>query len=116
MIITASFKTVRAKVNAFFDNWLFKKQHADEKALAKFTKEVPFIHDAPTLVDRCMKALDAHVGSKSTGRKYTPGRPRRFIDSAKRSAITHGAPRNSNGRVVPRPSETFVPSNNTLPG
>ena len=36
--------------------------------------------------------------------------------SASASASTHGAPISSNGRVVPRPSDTFVPSNSTVPG
>ena len=57
-----------------------------------------------------------NVGSKSAGRKNTPGSSRRFIPSAKVSATTHGAPSSSNGRVVPRPSDTLVPSNNTVPG
>ena len=32
------------------------------------------------------------------------------------SPTIHGAPTSSNGRVVPRPSDTFVPSNSTVPG
>ena len=53
---------------------------------------------------------------EDAGRKRTPGSPSAFIASAKRSASTHGAPSSSNGLVVPRPSETLVPSNSTVPG
>ena len=47
---------------------------------------------------------------------HTPGNLRAFIDSAKRSASTHGAPTSSNGLVVPRASDAIVPSNSTVPG
>ena len=57
-----------------------------------------------------------NVGSKTAGRKCTPGSFRAFIASAKRSASTHGAPTSSNGRVVPRASEALVPSKSTVPG
>ena len=66
VLITASFKTVHNYVNTLFDKWIFRKQHADEKALAKFTKEVVFIHDADVLAQRCTSALDEHVGAVST--------------------------------------------------
>ena len=42
--------------------------------------------------------------------------PRSFIFEARLSASIHGAPMSSNGLVVPRPSDNFVPSNNTAPG
>ena len=47
------------------------------------------------------------------------GRPAGRARSALRRharARTHGAPTSSNGFVVPRPSERFVPSNSTVPG
>ena len=56
------------------------------------------------------------VGSKNTGLKCTPGNPRAFIASARRSPSIHGAPTSSNGLVVPRPSDSIVPSNITAPG
>lgn len=67
VVITASFKTVHAKLDAIFDKWIFKAQHADEKAIAQFVKEVPFLHDADALVGRCMTILDRHIGAKSSG-------------------------------------------------
>ena len=40
----------------------------------------------------------------------------RSSPSARRSPSIHGAPMSSNGRVVPRPSDSIVPSNSTAPG
>ena len=66
----------------------------------------------PQLVRACFWK----VGSNDTARKCTPGKARWLRPSTNRSGRTHGAPMSSNGRVVPRPSEAVVPSNNTVPG
>jgi hypothetical protein len=65
VIVTASFKTIHKHADALFDRWIFRKRHADEKALARFTKEVAHIHDATTLAERCTHIVDDHVGPVS---------------------------------------------------
>ena len=57
-----------------------------------------------------------NVGSNVTGRKWTPARPSAFRAPASASASMPGAPTSSNGRVVPRPSDSSVPSSSTVPG
>src|SRR5437763_4745229 len=53
---------------------------------------------------------------KTQERNATPGRSNLDSASAYESASMYGAPINSNGRVVPRPSDICVPSRCTLPG
>ena len=56
------------------------------------------------------------VGRKCRGRRASPGRcavPRAL---SRRSGSSQGAPNTSNGVVVPRPSESSVPSRSTCPG
>src|SRR2546421_2110457 len=53
---------------------------------------------------------------KTQERNATPGRSSLDSASAYESASMYGAPINSNGRVVPRPSDICVPSRCTLPG
>ena len=86
------------------------------------------LHEPPTALNVCrcvtciwqplqvVFACFWNVGSKTAGLNTTPSSASAFICSANRSAIGHGAPVISNGRVVPRPSETLVPSNSTAPG
>src|SRR5216684_2861501 len=49
-------------------------------------------------------------------RKYTPGKSNPASASAKSSASMYGAPANSKGFVVPRPSDICVPSRCTVAG
>jgi len=67
VMVTASFKTIHKRADDLFDTWIFRKRHAAEKALGKFTKEAALIHDAPTLAARSMDALDEHIGAVATG-------------------------------------------------
>src|SRR5882762_9905558 len=53
---------------------------------------------------------------KTHERKWTPERPRPASASANLSESMNGAPTNSKGRVVPRPSDICVPSRCTEPG
>ncbi len=55
-----------------------------------------------------------NVGAKYASRKRTPGRSSSFAAAAQRPSIP-SAPSSSNGRVVPRPSDRFVPSNRQVP-
>ncbi|CAM5304576.1 hypothetical protein SGRI78S_02375 [Streptomyces griseus subsp. griseus] len=55
-----------------------------------------------------------NVGAKYASRKATPGSSRAFAAAAQRWS-TPSAPRSSKGRVVPRPSERFVPSKRQVP-
>ncbi len=54
------------------------------------------------------------VGAKYASLNRTPGRPTSFAAAAQLPSIP-SAPSSSNGRVVPRPSERFVPSNRHVP-
>ena len=45
-----------------------------------------------------------------------PAAPSAFSASVSATLSSHGAPKISNGRVVPRPSERFVPSSRHMPG
>jgi hypothetical protein len=66
VIITASFKTIHSKVDKLFDKWIFRKQHESEKQIGKFTKEVPHLHDANILAERCVAVLDEHMAATGT--------------------------------------------------
>lgn len=66
VIITASFKKVQRIVDDFISRVLFKKQHAVEQALGKFSKEVAHIDDAAALVQRYVSVVDEHVEPAST--------------------------------------------------
>jgi hypothetical protein len=55
-------------------------------------------------------------GVNVTASKRTPGSRRAFIAAATRSASSQGAPVCWNGCDVPRPSEMFAASKNTVPG
>src|SRR2546423_2681373 len=53
---------------------------------------------------------------KTHERKCTPGNSRLLNARANSSASIYGAPTNSKGRVVPLPSDIWVPSKCTAPG
>src|SRR5947209_15230473 len=53
---------------------------------------------------------------KPVGRNLTPGSPKPSRRRASSNESTYGAPKISKGRVVPRPSDTCVPSRCTEPG
>src|SRR6185437_10099582 len=57
-----------------------------------------------------------NVGVKCAGRKRTPGSFFALSACASASASIQGAPVNWNGSVVPRPSDTLVPSTKPIPG
>lgn len=57
-----------------------------------------------------------NMGLKSRGLNTTPGKFRALRASWEARAFSHGAPKSSNGLVVPRPSERFVPSMRHMPG
>ncbi|CAM5243635.1 hypothetical protein SVIOM74S_04399 [Streptomyces violarus] len=54
------------------------------------------------------------MGAKYASLNRTPGRASSFAAAAQRRS-TPSAPSSSNGRVVPRPSDRFVPSNRHVP-
>src|SRR5215813_14455013 len=56
------------------------------------------------------------LGVKLTGTKRTPGMLRAFRYAASSLPLIHGAPSNSNGVSVPRPTETLAPSTIPTPG
>src|SRR5580698_8013030 len=56
------------------------------------------------------------VGVNVTGTNRTPAIPRAFKYAASSFPLIQGAPTNSNGVSVPRPTETFVPSIRATPG
>src|SRR5438477_5130909 len=58
----------------------------------------------------------ANIGRKWIGMKETPGSSRAVKASANGAAGSQGAPKYSKGRVVPRPSDRFVPSSRHMPG
>ena len=78
----------------------------------KASRSVTWIWQPPHAARACFW----NVGSNVAGRKWTPAGPSAFIRAANRVASIQGAPTSSNGRVVPRPSESSVPSNSTVPG
>ncbi len=55
-----------------------------------------------------------NVGVKYASRNRTPAGAEAFAAAAQRPSIP-SAPSSSNGRVVPRPSDRFVPSNRHVP-
>lgn len=57
----------------------------------------------------------SNVGTVWFSRNLTPGRSSAVNASAHRQSMP-GAPISSNGRVVPRPSDSSVPSNRQVPG
>src|SRR5207249_1564307 len=57
-----------------------------------------------------------NVGVKYASLNDTPGNFARFSASDNFHPSIYGAPINSNGRVVPRPSDRLVPSINPMPG
>src|SRR5579862_9516923 len=64
----------------------------------------------------CCNPYVLEVGVKFTGTKRTPEISRAFKYFASSAALIQGAPNNSNGESVPRPTETFVPSTSDTPG
>src|SRR5271169_1603482 len=56
------------------------------------------------------------AGVNVTGTNRTPAIPRTFKYAASSLLFIHGAPSNSNGVSVPRPTETLVPSISATPG
>ena len=79
---------------------------------AKLARSVTWIWTPPQVAFACLWK----VGSKTVDLKCTPGARRALSASANRSSVTQGAPFSSKGRVVPRPSDTLVPSKTTVPG
>src|SRR5208283_1833305 len=57
-----------------------------------------------------------NVGVNQISRNFTPGSLSAFNAFASVNPSIHGAPKISNGRVVPRPSDKSVPSSMTCPG
>ena len=56
------------------------------------------------------------VGTKYASRATAPSAASSLASSGSNLSSTHGAPLASKGVVVPRPSETFVPSTRPMPG
>ena len=62
VVLGLSVRFVHARVERFVDSVFFRKRHDDERALAQFAKDAPYVTDPTILLARAGEALRHHAG------------------------------------------------------
>lgn len=60
-----SMRYIHSRVDLFVDTVFFRKRHEDEKAIATFAREAPYVTDARTLLARTEAVLAAHTDAEA---------------------------------------------------
>jgi hypothetical protein len=62
LVLGLSVRFIHARVDRFVDSVFFRKRHENERALALFAREAPYITDAKILLARAEETLRRHAG------------------------------------------------------